>query len=71
MLAIGGSVFLLVQGMLVYSIVRFRARENERADGPPIHGNATLELVWTLIPTIIVALIAIYAFVVYTDISSG
>lgn len=70
MLAIGGAVFLLVQGLLVYSIVRFRAKEGERADGPPIHGNATLELVWTIIPAILVTLIAIYSFVVYQDITS-
>ncbi|MGQ9909505.1 MAG: cytochrome c oxidase subunit II [Candidatus Flexifilum sp.] len=67
MLAIGGMIFLLVQGALVYSIIRFRARPGDRADGPPIRGNATLELVWTIIPGIIVLVLTGLAYVVYAD----
>lgn len=67
MLAIGGMIFLLVQGALVYSILRFRAKPGDKADGPPIRGNATLELVWTIIPAIIVLVITALAYVVYAD----
>lgn len=66
MLAIGGAIFLLVQGMLVYSVIRFRAKPGDRADGPPMHGNATLELVWTVIPAIIVLILTIYSLQVWT-----
>jgi cytochrome c oxidase subunit 2 len=61
MLAVGGSIFLLVQGVLVYSIIKFRAKPGERGDGPPMHGNATLEIVWTVIPAIIVFIIVVYS----------
>ncbi len=55
MLAIGGSIFLLVNGVLLYSVIRFRARKGDNSDGPPIHGNTTLEFTWTVIPAVIVA----------------
>src|SRR5205814_1917632 len=45
LLVIGGAVFLLVQGMLVYSIWRFRAKPGETGDGLNMHGNTTLEIV--------------------------
>ncbi len=68
MLVIGGAIFLLVQGMLVYSIIRFRRREGDDADGPTIHGNTTLELIWTVIPSIIVLFLVVYSYSVWVSI---
>jgi cytochrome c oxidase subunit 2 len=68
MLTIGGAIFLLVNGVLAYSIIRFRARANDYSDGPPIQGNTTLEFVWTLIPAIIVTVLTLYAYSVWTSI---
>lgn len=65
LLGIGSGVFLLVQGLLVYSVIRFRAKPNDTSDGPSIHGNTTLEIVWTIIPSVIVAVLAILAFIVW------
>ncbi|MBZ0292017.1 MAG: cytochrome c oxidase subunit II [Anaerolineae bacterium] len=65
MLVIGGAIFLLVQGLLVYSVIRFRAKPGDTSDGPPIHGNATLELVWTAIPSVIVLVLVIYSYNVW------
>ena len=59
LLVIGGAVFLLVQGMLVFSIWRFRAKPGETSDGINMHGNATLEVVWTVIPAITVIVLTI------------
>lgn len=67
MLAIGGMIFLLVQGVLLYSAVRFRAKPDDLSDGPPIHGNTTLELVWTIIPSIVVLVLAIYSYQVWVN----
>lgn len=68
MLAIGGSIFLLVNGVLLYSIIRFRARKGDNSDGPPIQGNTTLEFTWTVIPAVIVLVITIYSFQVWQSI---
>lgn len=65
MLVIGGAIFLLVQGALLYSVIRFRAEPGDRSDGPPVHGNATLELVWTAIPAVIVLVLTIYSYNVW------
>lgn len=65
LLMIGGMVFLLVQGLLVYSVLKFRAKPDDTSDGPPIHGNATLEIVWTIIPALIVIVLAILSFIVW------
>lgn len=70
MFAIGGAIFLLVNGVLAFSIIRFRARSNDISDGPPIQGNTTLEFVWTLIPAIIVTILTLYSYSVWTSIRS-
>ena len=36
---IGGVVFFLIQGMLLISVIFFRARGDDRGDGPTYHGN--------------------------------
>ena len=70
MLVIGAAIFLLVNGVLAVSIIRFRARANDYSDGPPIQGNTTLEFVWTLIPAIIVTVLTLYAYSVWNNITS-
>ncbi|MDQ3698774.1 MAG: cytochrome c oxidase subunit II [Gemmatimonadota bacterium] len=54
----GAVVFVLVEVALLYTIVRFRRREG----GPEVrqvHGNAALEITWTLIPAVVLAFIAV------------
>jgi cytochrome c oxidase subunit II len=54
------AVFVLVQGLLVFSIFKFR-KEPDTAHGRPVpvHGNNRLEIIWTVIPAIILAIIAV------------
>ncbi|MCA9893169.1 MAG: hypothetical protein KC615_09305 [Anaerolineae bacterium] len=65
LLTIGSMVFFLVQGLLLISVIRFRHRPNDVTDGPNIHGNVTLEIVWTIIPSAIVVVLAILSYVVW------
>ncbi|OIP77264.1 MAG: cytochrome c oxidase subunit II [Oscillatoriales cyanobacterium CG2_30_44_21] len=65
-LAIAFGFFLIIEGVLIYSIVKFRRRKGDETDGATIHENLTLEIVWTAIPTVIVMWVAIYSFDVYT-----
>src|SRR5437764_11750466 len=45
-------MFVLVMTVVLYSVFRFRMRPgDELRDGPPIHGNTRLEVVWTALPT--------------------
>jgi cytochrome c oxidase subunit 2 len=68
MMTIGTGLFLIVQGTLIYSLFKFRRRPDDNADGPYIEGNIPLEILWTSIPAVIVLIIAVYSFDVYTQI---
>ena len=65
MMTIATGLFFIVEGVLVYSIIKFRRRKGDTTDGPSIEGNVPLEIVWTAIPTVIVFILAIYSFEVY------
>lgn len=63
-LAISGLVFVLVEGALLLFVVRFRGRGRPReVEGPQIHGSTRLELIWTVVPVVLLA--AVVSFVFY------
>jgi cytochrome c oxidase subunit 2 len=53
-------VFFLVEGVLVYAMIRYRRRPGQPKP-PQIHGNTTLEIVLTIIPTILVLGLGIWS----------
>ena len=54
-LAICAVIFLIMFGLLVYSLVRFRHRPGDEANEPPqIYGSNQIELAWTVLPILIV-----------------
>lgn len=55
-LAITGVIFVLVEVALVVFLVKYRHREGQRAEYS--HGNTKLEAVWTIVPFILVMVIA-------------
>jgi cytochrome c oxidase subunit 2 len=57
-------IFALVAAVIAYSVLHFRAAPDDDSDGPPIHGNTTLEIWWTLIPTVLVTAIGIVSAIV-------
>ncbi|MDX1600830.1 MAG: cytochrome c oxidase subunit II [Anaerolineales bacterium] len=62
MIGVATVIFLIVEGALIYAVFRFRAEEGDESDAAPVHGNVGLEIVWTLIPAVIVVVIGVYAF---------
>ena len=59
-------IFALVASVIIYSIFKFRAKPGDDEDGPPIHGNTRLEIVWTAVPAILVTSISIVSAIVLT-----
>jgi cytochrome c oxidase subunit II len=57
-------VFAVVVAVMTYSIMHFRAAPDDDSDGPPIHGHTNLEIIWTLIPTVLVTAIGIVSAVI-------
>ena len=65
LVTLGSFIFLGVTGVVVYSILFHRAAPGDTSDGPPIEGNLTLEVVWTMIPVLLVFWIAGYSYQIY------
>lgn len=57
-------IFAIVAAVLAYSVMKFRVREDDFEDGPPIHGHTGLEITWTIIPFLMVTAIAIISGIV-------
>jgi len=59
-LTICAAIFLVVGGLLAYSIFRFRRRpEHENLEPPQVYGSNQIELAWTVIPILIVIVITL------------
>ena len=65
---VSSFVFSIVCVFLGYALWRWRVKPGDEGDGLPIHGNTRLEVIWTLIPTLIVLFAAGYSWVVLDDI---
>lgn len=70
LVGIATVVFLVVEGALVYAVLRFRRKPEDKADAPAIYGNNTVELIWTIIPAFIVIFIGVYSFQILTKIEA-
>ena len=65
-------VFVLVTVVICFSVLNFRMRPGEEAlDGPPIHGNTRLEVIWTALPAMLIVGLITYAYVVLRDIEKS
>jgi cytochrome c oxidase subunit 2 len=65
-------VFVLVTVIVCFSVIEFRMRPGEeQLDGPPIHGNTKLEVIWTALPAILIVGLVTYAYVVMRDIEEA
>jgi cytochrome c oxidase subunit 2 len=72
LLIVSVPVFVLVTIVVLYSIRTFRMRPGEELlDGPPIHGNTRLEIVWTAIPAVILVVLCGYAYAILHDIEKA
>ncbi|HNP85613.1 MAG: cytochrome c oxidase subunit II [Chloroflexi bacterium SZAS-1] len=56
------GVFVVVEGILIYSVFRFRQRSENDAIPAQIHGNTRIEIMWTIAPALILLVIAVLSF---------
>jgi cytochrome c oxidase subunit II len=58
-------IFVLVETVVLFSVWKFRMRPGqEDMDGPPIHGNTRLEVLWTALPACLLIGMCTYAYTV-------
>jgi cytochrome c oxidase subunit II len=65
-------IFTLVMVVVLYCVWRYRMKPGEELiDGPPIHGNTRLEIVWTALPAVLLVGLCTYSYVTLTDIEEA
>ena len=62
---IGLIIFIGMTIAVIYSLFKFRKRNDQIGDVIALEGNLSLEIVWTIIPSIIVLLIGLYSYNIY------
>jgi cytochrome c oxidase subunit 2 len=57
--AVAAFVFILVEGLIVWSVIRYRRKPTDTNLPVQTHGNLVLELIWTAIPMVTVLVLFI------------
>jgi len=67
-LGVTTAIFVIVSGLLTYSVIRFRSRRPDDGSEPPqIYGSGPVEVAWTAVPVLIVfVLILVTARSIYS-----
>jgi cytochrome c oxidase subunit II len=55
-------IFFVVEGLILWTVLRYRRRPGDDELPPQTHGNALAEALWTIIPTIIVAFLFVISW---------
>ena len=53
------AIFVIVEGALVYAVWKFREKKDDDRQPVQVHGNNTLEIAWTIIPAVLLAVITV------------
>jgi cytochrome c oxidase subunit 2 len=53
------AVFVIVEGLIVYFLFKYRHREGRDRMPPQIHGNTRLEIGWTILPAVVLAVVMV------------
>jgi len=56
------AIFVLVEGLIVFAVVRYRRKPTDTELPPQIHGNSVLEIIWTVIPTALVVVMFFFSW---------
>lgn len=67
MFTIAAALFLVVEGTIVFCVIKFRKRKGDDSDGATFRENLPLEIFWTAIPSVIVIALGIYSVDVYRE----
>ncbi|MBD2257965.1 cytochrome c oxidase subunit II [Pseudanabaena sp. FACHB-2040] len=62
---LGTAILLGVLGPVVYSLIFHRVSKYDPSDGPHIEGNVTLEVIWTIVPVVLVLGLSFASFSAY------
>ena len=64
---IAAVVFILVEGALIFLIFRYRRRPGQEGLPPQIHGNTKIEIIWTIVPALLLIAVAIPTYMTIAE----
>ena len=56
------AIFIAVEGLIVWSVIRYRRKPSDLDLPAQTHGNTFIEIIWTLIPTVIVLVLFVLSY---------
>lgn len=56
------AIFFVVEGLILWSVIRYRRKPGDDSLPPQTHGNNIAEAVWTIVPTLIVAFLFVISW---------
>jgi cytochrome c oxidase subunit II len=70
-LAVCGAIFLVVGGLLAYTIVRFRRPHDDASEPPQVYGSNQIEMAWTVLPVLIVLVLILVTARTIADVQNA
>lgn len=67
--AVAGVLFVLITSLIVFSLIHFRQRNRDISDSVPMTGHKGLEILWTVVPLVIVSVMAVLGGTVLGEIT--
>ncbi len=56
------AIFIVVEGLIIWTVIRYRRKPGDDTLPPQTHGNNVAEFVWTIVPTLIVVFLFIVSW---------
>ncbi len=69
-LALAAIVFVGVEGFILYAVIRYRRKPGDDVLPEQQHGNTTIEIIWTAIPTVIVFILFAFSMVTLSEVEA-
>jgi cytochrome c oxidase subunit 2 len=69
-LGLAALVFFGVEGYILYAVFRYRRRPGDDVLPEQLHGNTTVEVIWTLIPTVIVFILFTFSMITLGEVDA-
>ena len=63
-------VFVGVEGFILYAVVRYRRKPGDDVLPEQLHGNTTVEIIWTAIPTVIVFILFTFSMITLGEVDA-
>ena len=70
-LALAAVVFVGVEGFILYAAIRYRRQPGDDVLPPQLHGNNTVEIIWTAIPTVIVLILFTFSMITLGEVEAS